>query len=242
MGKIYFKKRKPEPKAMGAIDLSSFEAESKKNYARWFVTLVDDALKVSNIKSGKILDIGCGPGLLTKEFAGRSIRYEVVGLDQSKFALKLARKNCKASKNTRFILGKAEAIPFPDKSFDLVVCKDSLHELSNAKKTISEMIRVCKNGGYVYIQDLKRDLPWYLLKMVIPPNSTFKKLQYYSARASYTKNEIATILRSLDILHPTVKTKKITQKIWKKYSKYGISYRELKSGFQSRYIVSFSKK
>lgn len=238
---MYFKKRIPEPKEMGEIEMSVFEKESKKSYKRWIVPLVDDALTVLPKTSLRILDVGCGPGLLTKEFASRSKKFKVVGIDLSTSALEMAKKNCIRLKNVSFRYANVSKMPFNSQSFDLVVCKDSIHHFSNVKKAIKEMHRVLNKGGILYMQDLRRDVPWYLLKTSIPLKTTFQKLQYYSVRAAYTKEEIKKILSELSLRYSKVKSRKITNKIAQKYRRLGINMDQLRAGFQARYIVSIKK-
>ncbi len=242
MKKTYFPKRIPEPKKMDKIEMKSFEKATKENYQRWIIPLVDDVLQKANLKKGVLLDVACGPGLLVKEFAKRSKSFAVFGVDASSDAMRIARENCKGMKNTSFIKANAYHLPFKDSIFDLVVCKDSLHHFNNSQKALKEMMRVVKMGGLIYIQDLRRDLPWYLLKTAIPPDTVFKKLQFYSARASYTKQEIKKILDELHIQSYTVQTRNITKKLAQCYKKKGITYVQLKAGFQSRYVAIVKKK
>ena len=103
------------------------------------------------------------------------------------------------------------------------------------------MFRVIKPTGMIYVQDLKRDLPWYLLKMAIPPDTPFKKLQYYSARASYTKKEVAGVLKKLGVKKYFIQTRKITDKLGSRYQKIGINLLQLKAAFQSRFVAVFYK-
>jgi len=238
---MYFLKRIPEPKKMGDLEFKVFERESRKKYRIWMIPLVDDALMTSRLQSGKILDVGCGPGLLVKEFAQRSKKFQVVGIDISPYVIRRARENCQGLKNIVLKKAAASHLPFDDKVFDLVICKDSLHHFNNLERALREMYRVIKSDGTVYLQDLRRDLPWRLLKMAIPPKSLFQKLQYYSARASYTKKELTIILKALGLRSYAIKTRQATQKLRYKYNKAGIDFNQLRASFQSRYVAVIKK-
>lgn len=228
---------------MGAAEIETFGKVSIENYQRWITPFVDHALEASNLKKGSVLDVGCGPGLLVKEFAGRSKKFSVAGIDISLDALRLAKKNCKGMKNTSFVAGSANQLPFKDKAFDMVVCKDSLHHFNNPKGAIREMERVTKRGGVIYLQDLRRDLPRYLLKMAIPPDTIFKKLQFYSARASYTKPEVRALLeKGLPGCSSAVKTRMVTRELARRYQRKGVPSKQLRVGFQSRYVVIIRKR
>ncbi|TSC75931.1 MAG: type 11 methyltransferase [Parcubacteria group bacterium Gr01-1014_30] len=239
---MFFSNRIPEPKIMEKEEMKVFEELSNQNYKRWILPFVDEAMQTLNVESGKVLDIGCGPGLLVKELAKRSKNLRVIGVDVSPEAIKLAKKNCRSLKNVKFLRGDVTSLPFPNGTFDLIVCKDSFHEFPNLRKALQEVMRVLKPGGILYAQDLRRDLPMYLLRRAIPPDTTVKKLQFYSARAAYIKTEIRDILKQLDIQHFFIKTRKLTENIRKNYGKQGISLIQLKEGFQARYILVVKNK
>ncbi len=237
--KIIFKKRIPEPKEMGKEEMKVFEKMSADSYRRWMIPFVDDALSNLKIKDGRILDVGCGPGLLVKELISRSKDFDVYGIDLSSHAIKMAENNCKDFHNAHFKKANIYNLPFPDSTFDLVVCKDSLHHLDMLQKALKEMLRVTKKGGVLYIQDLRRDLPQYLLSRAMPPDTIFKKLQFYSARAAYTKKELKDILKKLKINSFSIKTRIVTKQLSHKYS--DIDPKQLREGFQCRYALVIKK-
>lgn len=242
--KPFFKKRIPEPKEMGVQEHKEFEKLSIINYKKWMIPLVDNLLDFAKTKIDlnskiKILDLACGPGLLTKELASRLPHALVIGVDNNKFVLKLAKKNCLNFKNVRFLLGDAQNLIFTDNYFDIVVCKDSLHQFKNVTKVIKEMLRVTKHNGLIYIQDLRRDVPYYLLKMVIPPNTLAKKLIYYSARAAYLPSEIKKILKKIGIKNYYIFIRRLTKEVKKRYK--DLNLKDLKNTFRSRYILVITK-
>ncbi|MEO8065560.1 MAG: class I SAM-dependent methyltransferase [Candidatus Doudnabacteria bacterium] len=239
--KLFFPKRIPEPTAMGKIESEVFEKMSKENYQRWILPLVDDLERFMDNKNRTILDIGSGPGLLVKEIAIRFKQSKVIGLDNSAVAVKLARKNCIKQRNVSFVVGDATKLQFKSQSFDLVVCKDTLHHFPKVKTCIKEMLRVLKDGGTLYIQDLRRDLPHYLLKQAMPPDTVMKKLQYYSARAAYTKDELKKILKELGVRKLNIQTKKVTPQMAKKYRKLNVDLTRLKQSFITRYVATIKK-
>ena len=100
----------------------------------------------ASIKAGdRVLDIACGTGVLTREVAtstGPSGR--VVGIDPHAGMLAVARD---LSPAIDWQEGRAEALPFPDRSFDAVVCQFGLMFFSDRDKAIREMLRVLAPGG-----------------------------------------------------------------------------------------------
>ena len=224
---------------MGREEMKVFEKMSSENYQRWMIPFVDDALSKLKADAAKILDVGCGPGFLVKEIASRGKCFDVYGADLSSHAIRMAKNNCKDFNNTHFKKASAYKLSFPDNSFDMVVCKDSLHHFDDLPKALGEMLRVTKDSGTLYIQDLKRDLPQYLLKRAIPPDTILKKLQFYSARASYTKEEIKSILKKLKVGSFSVKTRSLTEQLLRKYS--DINSKQLRESFQCHYVIIINR-
>lgn len=106
-------------------------------------------LQYFNDKSNlAVLDVGCGNGALTKPL---SSKHRVVGLDFSTSMLKLASKH-----QTMATTGLVEQLPFPDNTFDAIVCVEMLQCVADQKQAIAEMARVLKSGGFIIIQTLNR--------------------------------------------------------------------------------------
>jgi len=242
--KMYFPHRLAEPKDMGKVELDVFEKISRESQKRWNLPFLDFVLKSSSLEKGNILDVGSGPGFLARDLAKKSKKLHVIGLDVSQYAVSQARKNGANIGNLEFKKGSVYNLPFPDNFFDVVICKDSFHQFPNKPvQALKEMLRVVKKDeGLIYINDLRRDVPLYLINRVVPPNSTFEKLLYYSARAAYTKIELQKIIEKAGGKCITVTTRKVTDKIKRLYEKEGIDPRFLKESFQSRYLAVIKNK
>src|SRR5262245_49890631 len=78
-----------------------------------------DAARLSG--GSRALDVACGPGIVVEALA-RSAG-EVVGCDITPAMLEKARARCAGLANTLFKPGRAEALPFQDASFDVVVSR-----------------------------------------------------------------------------------------------------------------------
>jgi len=239
----YFLRRISEPKTMEAVEMKAFEDLSVQNYKRWFIPLVDHALEWARLSGRKmILDVACGPGFLVRELASRSPSFRVTGIDTSKYGIRLARKNSEGFTNTQFLVGSVYQLPFPSESFDLVMCKDSFHHFNNPCRALAEMWRVLKPLGTLYLHDLRRDLPRYLLQRATPRRTVIQKLQFYSTRASYTKSEVRAFFWSLKIRPRAVATRVVTSTIKKRYKRLGIDHHQLKEGFQARFFAVAQRK
>lgn len=242
--KIFFKKRIPEPELMEKSEYKEFQKIFEQKYYLWSLPIINDLNQYFDKKKKYIiLDVACGPGYLTKALSLNFQNSLIFGLDYSKYVINVAKKVCKGLKNVKFIVKKIENNNFKDNFFDLVICKDSLHHFKNAAKAIQEMMRILKRGGILYIQDLRRDVPWYILKTIIPPDDSRKKIIYFSVRASYTPQEISNILKKLRISNYIIKTKKLNKKILFAFKKSGIRVNplDIKMYFRSRFILTIKK-
>lgn len=93
-----------------------------------------------------VLDVGCGGGFLAEEFAGDG--FAVTGIDPATNCIDAARKHAVESNLAiDYHTGKGEALPFPDASFDIVVCCDVLEHVDDFKLVIGEVARMLKKGG-----------------------------------------------------------------------------------------------
>ncbi len=98
----------------------------------------------------KVLDLGCGTGMLLNELARRS--GFVVGIDSSPEMLELARKR---RGNAALVLADADHLPFADRSFDAVVSVTLLQNMPSPAATVREIARVTKPEGIVIMTTLK---------------------------------------------------------------------------------------
>lgn len=91
-------------------------------------------------KKETLLDVGCGTGISTSVWV-----CDCTGIDPSPELIKKAQQKFAGQQNKRFMVGNAEELPFPDKSFDVVISITAIHNFSDVKKGIIEMKRVGKD-------------------------------------------------------------------------------------------------
>jgi ubiquinone/menaquinone biosynthesis C-methylase UbiE len=110
---------------------------------------------------GAVLDAGTGPGRLLVEVARRRPDLQVTGIDLSDDMVTIARRNAtRAGVATRVEVRQANVagLPFADGSFDLVVSSLSMHHWGAVAPAITELARVLRPNGSLWIYDL-RSLP-----------------------------------------------------------------------------------
>ena len=95
------------------------------------------------------LDVGCGEGRFCRMLAGEGIA--TTGIDPTARLLDAARAR---DPQGRYLQARAEALPLPDASFDLVVSYLTLIDIDDYAAAIAEMARILRPGGSLLIANL----------------------------------------------------------------------------------------
>lgn len=93
-----------------------------------------------------VLDVGCGaiaPYVAHLESLGKC----VVGIDFAYHFLALARQKGQS----RGVQGDATALPFPDASFDAIICSETLEHIPDDRRAVAEIHRVLRPGGLLFL-------------------------------------------------------------------------------------------
>ena len=110
----------------------------------------------------RVLDVGSGTGTFAVAIKGWLPSAEVVGLDPDPKALARSRRKAeRAGASIRFDQGFANALPYPDGSFDRVFSSLMFHHLPRDAKfaTMREVRRVLKPGGSLHLLDFEQEGP-----------------------------------------------------------------------------------
>ena len=198
--------RKPEPEVMGdEVEVSAYaSAAGQKHLYALDNTFVNQALSLGSpegMLTGRLLDVGCGPGNIALKIAQRCPRLAIVGVDRSANMLKAARRvatELGLGNRVHFLRGNAGQIPFPGGMFDTVLSNSVLHHLTNPLQAFEEMQRVARPRGAVLVRDLLRPsrlaFPWHVRWHGRHYSGVMKKLFEDSVRAAYTPDELADLL------------------------------------------------
>lgn len=111
-----------------------------------------------------ILDIGCGPGSITVDFAPLVPEGSVIGGDSVAEVLQQASTLAESRnlKNITFQTIDANHLSFPDDSFDIVFCHQLLQHVKDPVGVLKEMRRVAKPGGIIAARDADyKTFAWY---------------------------------------------------------------------------------
>ena len=104
----------------------------------------------------RLLDVGCGPGSITRGLAERLAPGQVVGLDLSRETLAAAREDAAARglENLQYEEGSVYQLPFPDAAFDVAYAHQVLQHLREPGAALREMLRVVRSGGLVAVREV----------------------------------------------------------------------------------------
>lgn len=149
-----------------------------------------------------VLDVGCGTGALLEALLAAAPRARLAGVDLSEDMLEVARRRLGTS--VRLNQARAEALPFEDASFDLVVSTNVFHFIRNPLAALREMIRVLKPAGTVVITDWCDD---YLACRI---SDRFLRLFGRGHYRTYTSKECGELLAESGFASPEVERYKIT--------------------------------
>ncbi len=92
----------------------------------------------------RVLDAGCGSGRTLQELVDYG---EVQGVELSPEAAELARSRG----HGEVLVGRLEALPFPDSTFDLITCLDVIEHTPDDRVTLAELLRVSRPGGWLLV-------------------------------------------------------------------------------------------
>lgn len=210
--------RVPEPEVMD--DSNEVRAYSSAS-AEAYLSTVDDsfvehALRLIGSASGWAIDLGCGPGQIVRKLSVRLPQWKFVGVDRSQTMIRGAvetspfpgrSRDLEAAssrvRNTCFLLGDANSLPFPDASFDLILSNSVLHHIGDPARLLAEIRRVARPEAAILLRDLRRPsrigYPFHVRWHGRHYEGLMYKLYCDSVHAAYTCRELTAMLRSAGI-------------------------------------------
>jgi ubiquinone/menaquinone biosynthesis C-methylase UbiE len=133
------------------------------------------------ISSGRILDVGTGPGFLPLAIARRIETVEIIGVDISKGMVKIAQKNLRKtdfSKRVSFLVSDAAQLDFEDNSFKFIISTLAIPFWKTPRENLREICRVLKSRGEAWIYDLNRDISIDMENTIVKKYGRFRAFKY----------------------------------------------------------------
>lgn len=163
-----------------------------------------EVVELASIRQGlRALDVGCGTGYTTEAILKWSAHGEVVGIDLTPQQLNKAVKKLKSRRDTLFLRGDAENLPFKKNTFNAVVSVGAIEYFPDPKRVIQEMARVVKPGGKVVVGG--PELGWfrklYLNRILYTPS--MEELQAFYRGVGL--KDVKTVLTGVDTFFGTDK-------------------------------------
>lgn len=157
-----------------------------------FVSL--QAASMSQERPVRILDVGCGTGLLLQSLAARLPQAELYGVDESRDMLDQARRLLKDYPHVHFsqisiTAGDAAGLPYEPAFFDLITCTNIFHYFEDPIAVLHGLLTLLTLQGSLVVEDYSRrafPFPWRMFEWLI------RRVDPQHVRA-YTLSEACTL-------------------------------------------------
>lgn len=103
----------------------------------------------------RVLDVGTGPGRVPLAIAAATSGLRVEGVDLSEEMIEHARRRAADTAGVDFQVADVADLPHPDDTFDLIVSTLSQHHWADRNRAVSELLRVVKPAGQIWIYDVR---------------------------------------------------------------------------------------
>lgn len=129
--------------------------------ARFYQRRKEIVLQCLSHAGGRLLDLGCGPGQMVEACVERGFVY--VGVDISPGMIAECRRRHAGRAGVSFTIAAMQQLPFPNGSFDVVICMGALEYLTGGAEAqaVAEIGRVLRHGGLLVVGCLNaRSIYW----------------------------------------------------------------------------------
>ncbi len=131
--------------------------ERKVNPDAWMKKYLEPYLS----PGAEVLSAGCGPGNILRAAVASHPTIKGTGIDISPTRIRQTKEKHRGNPRLRFFCGDVQRMEFACSEFDVVYSRMLLQYVADKEKTVAEMVRVCRPGGTVLMQDLDGQLVWH---------------------------------------------------------------------------------
>jgi 2-polyprenyl-6-hydroxyphenyl methylase/3-demethylubiquinone-9 3-methyltransferase len=122
--------------------------------------------ELSNLKGKKVLDVGCGGGILSESMT--KLGAEVTGIDQSEIAIKIASLHSKENNlNINYkLLNIEDLVKKNNQKFDVITCLEMIEHVPNPESIIHCCNELLAENGSIFISTINRNLKSFLFAII----------------------------------------------------------------------------
>lgn len=165
---------------------------------------------LASTRGGKVLDVGCGPGVLLNSLAGG--RFELFGVDRNPAMIRAA-KELTTAQTLNLVVGQLEQLPLPDNFFDVILALGVLEYLPQLDAGLIEIARVAKPGAVIVVsmlnsQSLYRSWEMYIQRPLVALPSLLRGSReeprpglWLNKQKALTKRMEACQLKTFEVLY-----------------------------------------
>jgi ubiquinone/menaquinone biosynthesis C-methylase UbiE len=113
------------------------------------------------VPGAEVLSVGCGQGSLLRTISTSHSVLSATGIDVSLQRIRQAMEKNQRNSRVYFSCGDARQIQFASGSFDVVYTRMLFQYIAEKEQAVAEMVRVCRPGGVVLMQDLDGQFVWH---------------------------------------------------------------------------------
>jgi len=171
--------------------------EKPKTYFRSFKEdyRLRSLVETIELNRGKLLDIGCGGGMLTESLPYYFPKANIFGCDISRTAIEYAAKF--GSGKVRYDQIQNNRFPYKDNIFDACICFDVLEHVPDVSLFLKEARRVLKKGGKFFLivpcEGQQFTYTWFFQRIHLGENLTFRYLGHI--HPEFTHKEVISLLQ-----------------------------------------------
>jgi 2-polyprenyl-6-hydroxyphenyl methylase/3-demethylubiquinone-9 3-methyltransferase len=167
-GGSMFRLRRREPEVSDQLAASWWNENGYVQLQRnlvnpWRIRYFSQVLQLhygTKLKTKKLLDLGCGVGVLAEDLV--PLRCSIYGIDFSQEEIAVADHRAQAlDLPVGYQRGSLSRLPFPDEAFDIVTCTDTLEHIADWEAVLSEAHRVLAPDGLFLFSTINRTLKSY---------------------------------------------------------------------------------
>ncbi|MFQ4144092.1 class I SAM-dependent methyltransferase [Chlorogloeopsis sp. ULAP02] len=194
-----------EPEVMDCLE-EAIEYD-EMNFTEVNTAFAEEAIALAPPEDALVLDAGTGTGRIPILMCQMRSQWQIIAIDLAKNMLEIASRHIEQAglqSQIRLELIDAKHLPYADGQFDLIVSNSLVHHLPDPLSFFSEIKRVLKPNGGIFLRDLFRPADEATMNALVNSigkeyNEYQKKLFRDSLHAALTLDEVKQLISLIDL-------------------------------------------